>query len=92
MPLRADGASARMALRERSPKLFTPLGFDYSPYFEIIKYPMFGFDELAIYQQLPWILKNGVESIPIAIEEPRTSNCAEVLESSNKKEALELRP
>ncbi len=41
-------------LLERNPKLYTPRDFDYSPYFEIIKYPMYGFDELAVYRRLPW--------------------------------------
>jgi hypothetical protein len=92
MPLFADAVSTRMALRERSPKLFTPRDFDYSPYFEIIKYPMFGFDELAIYRQLPWILENGIESIPMAIEDSKTSNYAVVVESRDEQEALEVRP
>jgi len=42
----------------RNPKLFTPSDFDYSPYFDIIKYPFLG-DEKAIYQKLPWD-KTGV--------------------------------
>ncbi|MDH5259373.1 MAG: YiiX/YebB-like N1pC/P60 family cysteine hydrolase [Gammaproteobacteria bacterium] len=35
-------------------KLITPSDFDYSPYFDVIKYPIFDFDELAVYKQLPW--------------------------------------
>jgi hypothetical protein len=42
----------------RNPKLFTPSDFDYSPYFDIIKYPFLG-DEKAIYHKLPWD-KTGV--------------------------------
>ena len=38
----------------RNSKLITPPDFDYSPYFEIIKYPMLDFDELAVYKKLPW--------------------------------------
>ncbi|MCK4710812.1 MAG: hypothetical protein KAU21_19515, partial [Gammaproteobacteria bacterium] len=41
-------------LHHRNPKLFTPRDFDYSPYFDVIKYPIFDFDELAVYKQLPW--------------------------------------
>jgi hypothetical protein len=42
----------------RNSSLFIPSDFDYSPYFEIIKYPFFG-DDLAIYKRLPWD-KTGV--------------------------------
>lgn len=39
----------------RNPYLFTPKDFDYSPYFEIIKYPLFNPDEpLPYYRRLPW--------------------------------------
>lgn len=44
----------------RNPHLFTPKDFDYSPYFEIIKYPLFDPDEpLPYYRRLPWA-KEGV--------------------------------
>lgn len=39
---------------KRNIKLFTPKDFDYSPYFDIIKYPFVGLDELATYRSLPW--------------------------------------
>jgi hypothetical protein len=42
----------------RNPRLFTPSDFDYSPYFDIIKYPFLG-DEKALYKKLPWD-KSGV--------------------------------
>lgn len=38
----------------RNTKLFTPKDFDYSPYFDIIKYPFIGLDEVAAYRTLPW--------------------------------------
>jgi hypothetical protein len=39
----------------RNPYLFAPKDFDYSPYFEIIKYPLFNPDEpLPYYRRLPW--------------------------------------
>ncbi len=38
----------------RNPKLFTPSDFDYSPYFNIVKYPMFPITEQAPYRKLPW--------------------------------------
>jgi hypothetical protein len=40
---------------QRNPYLFTPKDFDYSPYFNIIKYPLFNPDEpLPYYRRLPW--------------------------------------
>lgn len=39
---------------KRNIKLYTPKDFDYSPYFDIIKYPFIGLDELAAYRSLPW--------------------------------------
>ncbi len=43
---------------KRNSSLFIPSDFDYSPYFNIIKYPFLG-DDLAIYRRLPWD-KTGV--------------------------------
>lgn len=43
-------------LIHRNPYLFTPKDFDYSPYFEIIKYPLFAPNEpLPYYRRLPWV-------------------------------------
>jgi hypothetical protein len=40
---------------QRNPYLCTPKDFDCSPYFEIIKYPLFNPDEpLPYYRRLPW--------------------------------------
>jgi hypothetical protein len=38
----------------RNPYIFTPKDFDYSPYFEIIKYPIMRPDELPYYRRMPW--------------------------------------
>jgi len=46
-------------LIQRNPYLFTPKDFDYSPYFEIIKYPLFSPEEpLPYYRRLPWTKEN----------------------------------
>lgn len=39
---------------DRNLKLYTPMDFDYSPYFEIIKYPIYGIESPEIYRRLPW--------------------------------------
>lgn len=41
-------------LYKRNTRLYVPRDFDTSPYFEIVKYPVLGLDDLAIYRQLPW--------------------------------------
>lgn len=38
----------------RNPRLFTPSDFDYSPYFSIIKYPIFRLGDHGPYHDLPW--------------------------------------
>ena len=38
----------------RNTRLITPSDFDYSPYFDVIKYPMLDLDDLAVYRKLPW--------------------------------------
>lgn len=38
----------------RNPMLFVPRDFDYSPYFEIIKYPVFDLPNIGLYRKLPW--------------------------------------
>lgn len=43
-----------LRLYKRNTRLYTPKDFDYSPYFEIIKYPLLGLNDLAVYRQLPW--------------------------------------
>lgn len=48
---RPDGS---MVLYKRNPKLFTPKDFDYSPYFDVIKYPYLDRSDIAAYRALPW--------------------------------------
>lgn len=54
LPVVHRDAAGNLKLYKRNPRLYTPSDFDYSPYFEIIKYPMLGGDDLALYRQLPW--------------------------------------
>ena len=46
--------NGHFSLYMRNPRLITPKDFDYSPYFEIIKYPIYGFDHIARYKKMPW--------------------------------------
>lgn len=89
LPLLAHGADGSVKLYQRNFKLFTPKDFDTSPYFNIIKYPMFAFDELAVYRNLPWDLDGAVcndlhECFDVVVEErlPDADTLARSIEES----------
>lgn len=70
----ADG----LEVIHRNPHLFTPKDFDTSPYFEIIKYPLFNPDEpLPYYRRMPWAQKGtlhhdeGIISTPMTEAAPK---------------------
>ncbi len=66
---RRDDGSLRFF--KRNPRLFTPRDFDYSPYFNIVKYPFLGLDDLGVYRQLPWSASDLIynDDEPAAFEE-----------------------
>ena len=51
---RSANGNGQYQLFRRNPKLATPSDFDYSPYFEIIKYPFIDFSHSKDYHLLPW--------------------------------------
>ncbi|MGE5154480.1 MAG: YiiX/YebB-like N1pC/P60 family cysteine hydrolase, partial [Bdellovibrio bacteriovorus] len=48
---REDGS---LRFFRRNPRLYTPRDFDYSPYFDVIKYPFLGLDDPGVYRRLEW--------------------------------------
>jgi len=54
LPLIRETQQKKLEIIPRNIKLFTPSDFDYSPYFDIIKYPIFSFSKLSPYRELPW--------------------------------------
>jgi hypothetical protein len=54
LPLIKQHATKGIEFITRNPKLYSPRDFDYSPYFEIIKYPFVEFADYAMYRRLPW--------------------------------------
>lgn len=54
LPLVKRVDADRVQLFRRNPKLCTPNHFDYSPYFDIIKYPFLDFQLHADQRLLPW--------------------------------------
>jgi len=53
LPLIQKNADQELELITRNTKLYTPRDFDYSPYFDIIKYPFVEFS-YSVYHKLPW--------------------------------------
>jgi len=60
LPVLHRDENDELIMYKRNTQLITPKDFDYSPYFDVIKYPILDFDELSIYQRMPWG-KDGVE-------------------------------
>ena len=54
LPVVGHDSSHQIVLSKRNVRLFTPSDFDYSPYFDIIKYPMFNMSQPQAYRNLPW--------------------------------------
>ncbi|MCW9014826.1 MAG: YiiX/YebB-like N1pC/P60 family cysteine hydrolase [Gammaproteobacteria bacterium] len=54
LPVLHRNDDGQLVMYKRNTKLITPKDFDYSPYFDVIKYPILDFDELAIYRKMPW--------------------------------------
>ena len=54
LPLVRRTENNEVRLFRRNPRICTPKDFDYSPYFEIIKYPFIDCDDYGCYRLLPW--------------------------------------
>lgn len=54
IPLVREKEDSRLEFIHRNYKLFAPCDFDYSPYFNIIKYPIFPVADAAPYRHFPW--------------------------------------
>lgn len=55
LPTMQHDEASGVSLIQRNPHLFSPKDFDYSPYFEIIKYPFFNPEQATpYYRRLPW--------------------------------------
>lgn len=54
LPVLRQDSDHQVHLQKRNFRLLTPRDFDYSPYFDVIKYPVMAFDDLAVYHRMPW--------------------------------------
>lgn len=55
LPLIEEGYQNEIEFIRRNSRLYTPSDFDYSPYFDIIKYPFFPLGKKGAYHHLPWM-------------------------------------
>ena len=53
-PVLHQDDEGKLRMYRRNSNLITPPDFDYSPYFDVIKYPLLDLDDLAVYKKLPW--------------------------------------
>jgi hypothetical protein len=76
----------------RNPHLFAPKDFDYSPYFEIIKYPIFDPHEpLPYYRRLPWaegVLHHDRGILTESAKIPAKDNRFSILPTKEEKKKL----
>jgi hypothetical protein len=79
-----ENGNNSIELITRNPMLYTPRDFDYSPYFEIIKYPFVEFGNYTMYRNLPWN-KSGVQSD----DNQQLFNPAARLKTKKKKQHLD---
>jgi hypothetical protein len=55
LPFMMINKESELTFIPRNPYIFTPKDFDYSPYFEIIKYPILNpGEQLPYYRRMPW--------------------------------------
>src|SRR3990167_580887 len=75
LPLIRETENQRVEMITRNPKLYTPSDFDYSPYLDIIKYPMMPVAGFSIYRHLPWheeLMSNDDQGISQRHDEEET--------------------
>lgn len=54
LPVISDNENGDVTFAHRNSRMYVPSDFDYSPYFEIIKYPMMNTGQAPAYRTLPW--------------------------------------
>ena len=54
LPVLLENDFGYKELVHRNSRLFSPLDFDISPWFDIIKFPLQSFDDQASYSKMPW--------------------------------------
>jgi len=87
--LRKDD-KGKIVFYKRNSKLIVPRDFDYSPYFDIIKYPFLG-DDIDVYKKLPWDKKGVIYNEEVNFAPGTSPNNEEYLNEVLTEEDLELK-
>jgi len=80
----------QVSMHKRNPRLYTPRDFDYSPYFDIYKFPYLNYDKTF----LGLVTKGGYRDLPWGEDEAFYCNCGEdcfVQEDAVNKEISEIK-
>lgn len=83
LPLVKQHEETGIELINRNPKLYTPKDFDYSPYFDIIKYPFVAFADHGAYHDLPWNKKGLIHNDKEGLYDPNAQLSESRLIKSN---------
>lgn len=90
LPVLNRDENGELKLYKRNTKLITPKDFDYSPYFDVIKYPILDFDELSIYRRMPWdkdgVVFNNTAEPFIDTPKPVPQSVRDKIKKKNRKE------
>jgi hypothetical protein len=92
LPVMSKNKETGIEFFKRNPRLYTPSDFDYSPFFQIIKYPMVELGAVSPYHNLPWNREGivsdgeGIFSSPEPHENPDPEVTTEMLEEQEKLE------
>lgn len=76
LPILKEGDEGYGLIR-RNPRLYTPSDFDLSPFFDVIKYPVFPLKKGLSYRDLPWkkqMMSNDVGIVKITSEKHGKNN------------------
>jgi len=94
LPVLHRNEEGQLIMYKRNTQLITPKDFDYSPYFDVIKYPILDFNELAIYQRMPWgtdgIVLNDENDLSMLAPETITKSVEKKLDGERNNEDINL--
>lgn len=92
LPVLHRDDDGNLKIFKRNTKLITPKDFDYSPYFDVIKYPILDFDELSIYRKMPWdrdgvIFNDEQEAAAFLARRNQDANTEDATNENNKNQS-----
>ncbi|MCW8931629.1 MAG: hypothetical protein OQL19_15530 [Gammaproteobacteria bacterium] len=90
LPVTEQLKNGQYNLYMRNPRLMIPKDFDYSPYFEIIKYPIYRFDKVSMYKKMPWNEEGLVCHAPGDCYLPEETMASNIYPKTHKKHKINL--